>query len=88
MCAACETCTWTDHSAARWKKKLRTTVLEYSVKLRMCVIDIPYVTLSMHDKHIRDATTLQSAARSTWPLLNTKYAKFRLASTVVRTLQV
>ncbi len=29
-------------------------LLEYSVKLRMRVIDIPYVTLSMRSKHIRD----------------------------------
>ncbi len=38
-------------------------LLEYSVKLRMHVIDIPYVTLSMRSKHIRDVTALQSAAR-------------------------
>ncbi len=31
--------------------------------LRMRVIDIPYVTLSMRSKHIRDVDTLQSAAR-------------------------
>ncbi len=40
-------------------------LLEYSVKMRMRVIDIPYVTLSMCSKHIRDVTALQSAARST-----------------------
>ncbi len=44
-------------------------LLEYSVKKRMRVIDIPYVTLSMHSKHIHDdmyihdVTALQSAAR-------------------------
>ncbi len=32
-------------------------LLEYSVKLRMRVIDIPYVTLSMRSKHIRDVPT-------------------------------
>ncbi len=32
-------------------------LFEYSVKMCMRVIDIPYVTLSMHSKHIRDVHT-------------------------------
>ncbi len=36
---------------------LLLNLLVYSVKLRMRVIDIPYVTLSMRSKHIRDVDT-------------------------------
>ncbi len=37
--------------------RLSYILLEYSVKMRMRVLDIPNVTLSMRSKHIRDVHT-------------------------------